>query len=857
MGCLLGLSPQVTAQRNPKRGRGLALLVESLPSPTYQATLAAVLERFPQARIFMHEPVSRRNRDEGARLVGAAGRRMSFDLDQADVIVSVDADFLGVEGDTVRNAALFAAGRRLAADTDSRMSRLYSVEPSFTITGMNADHRLRLAGSQVGSFLRHLAAETFGDSAELPYALRSGLADDATFSEREQRMIRALAADLRRSGNNSVVIVGERQPAWVHALGHVFNAALGSIGRVVQYVDHTLPFATGDLEDLRRAVDQQEIETLFVLGTNPVLTAPTDVGFDGVLSRIPMTVHLSHHVDETSQHCHWHLPRAHYLEVWGDLRATDGSVTIQQPLISPLFGSKSELDLVGRLVSMNTAGRYAEVGVDRDLGYELVRAHYAGAVAADEFEGRWQHWLHDGLVDLEASPPEPPAFDFAALGEAMPTASARRPFSESLEVVFQADPSVYDGRYANNGWLQELPDPMTKLTWDNAAYISPATATELGLEMGDLVNISLGTATLRIAVMPAPGTADNVVVLPLGYGRRSETMQTCQDVGFDTYGLRSSTAWFGLGARIANLYEEYPLASTQDHGRMETGVMDITRPMVREATLAAYAQDPAFVRHFELVDNEELRSVFQPSVVREGRQWGMTIDLNACIGCNACAIACQAENNVPVVTKERVLMGREMHWLRVDRYYTGDENDSQAVTQPMPCQQCENAPCETVCPVTATAHSPEGLNDMAYNRCIGTRYCSNNCPYKVRRFNYFNYARENDERAPLHRLQNNPDVTVRFRGVMEKCTYCVQRINQAKHAHHRVGDDVIPDGEIMSACQQACPTQAIVFGDINDTSSQVASLKRLGRNYTLLAELNNVPRTSYLGRVRNINPELV
>jgi Fe-S-cluster-containing dehydrogenase component/anaerobic selenocysteine-containing dehydrogenase len=852
------------------KGRGLALLIEHVPSPTLHRLLGDLRAQLPEARIYLHDVTCPRNSRAGAALVGTPRAQQLYGLDRTDVVLVLDSDLLGTEGDVVRNQRLLAARRRIISPMGT-LNRLYVVEPSLTTTGAAADNRLALRSSEVGELLEALAVQLLAGEPQLssaeerkPPKARQAL---AAFKAREAPKVQALrramrgdaaahygkwipvlAAELRRNAGRSLIVVGERQPPLVHALALLLNESLDNIGYTLSLVEDTLAAPAETIDELAAAIRAREVRTLVVLGGNPAYDTPADLGFDRLLAQVPERIHLSSHVDETSRLCTWQLPRSHFLEAWGDLRATDGTCSIVQPLIAPLFDSASELELLARLLG------------SRASGYDLVRATWsarstpaslpttsasAAAVASGELERQWRRWLHEGVVIDSAPLPIKPKLEWEAVVRAWPrrpTAQASSP--ESLELVFNRDPSVLDGRYANNPWLQELPDPVTKLTWDNAACLSPRTAETLGVVSSELVEISCRGRTLRAAALVVPGTVDNNVMLALGYGRRAAG-RVGTGVGFDAHRLRgASSAGFERGAQLKRSGGRHAQAITQEHASMEG------RPIVREGTIAQFHADPGFAA--KMVGGPPLRSLWTEDE-RAGQQWGMSIDLNTCIGCSACVVACQAENNIPTVGKQRIIERRMMHWMRVDRYFVGPREAPLVAFQPVACQHCENAPCEEVCPVAATAHSPEGLNDMAYNRCIGTRYCANNCPYKVRRFNFFQYNKGLD---PLARMQKNPDVTMRFRGVMEKCTYCVQRIQEAKIKVHREQRDAVPDGAIVPACAQTCPSQAIVFGDINDPESAVSKRKQHPGDYALLGQLNVKPRTTYKVKLRNPNPEL-
>jgi len=600
----------------------------------------------------------------------------------------------------------------------------------------------------------------------------------------------------------------------------------------------------GELTQLVKDAADGRITTLLMLGGNPCYNAPADLGFGQALQKVQTSIHLSDYFDETSSQTRWHIPRAHYLESWGDACAADGTPSVIQPLIAPLFNGIAPAEMANLIASGSKAA-----------GYEIVQATWRDILGRNGFEQNWRKTLHDGVSPTGQS--DAIRLSTTAVGKALVNSSsyAHAP-AGGPELMWYPSPSLFDGRFANNGWLQELPHPITKLTWDNAALISPKTAKEHDLGNGDVVKLTCKNRELELPIWIVPGMADDAVIVEVGYGQ-NDLGRVADDVGFNTYALTISEFPFRLnGTRgdpgppyyvevaLTKTGKTYPLASTQDHGSMEG------RPLVREATLEEYRKHPDFAP--EAVHHPPLVSMWEDHKYDEGYQWGMAIDLTACTGCNACTIACQSENNIPIVGKEQVANGREMHWMRLDRYFTGNVENPQVVYQPVACQHCEMAPCEQVCPVAATMHDKEGLNTMVYNRCIGTRYCSNNCPYKVRRFNFFNFTKDTPE---VTKMVNNPDVTVRSRGVMEKCTFCVQRINRAKIEAKKENRSV-RDGEITTACQQACPTRAIVFGDINNPESEVSKIKQRNRNYALLGELNVRPRISYLAKIRNPNPKM-
>jgi molybdopterin-containing oxidoreductase family iron-sulfur binding subunit len=802
-----------------KKGSGMRVLTETVTSPTLAHQLQQLLTEFPSAKWHQYEPAGRDNVRAGARLAFGEPVDTHYRFDQADVILALDADFLCANPGSLRYARDFA-GKRSVQEEHAEMNRLYVVESTPSNTGSMADHRLSLRASEIEGFARALAQEL---GVEIKGTTGEGHANP------HHDWIAALARDLQGHRSSSIVLAGDQQPPVVHALVHAINHALGNVGETVIYTEPVEANPVDQMESLRDLVKDIEaglVEILVILSGNPVFTTPADLHFADRLDKVKLRIHLGLYDDETSELCHWHLPETHYLESWSDARAYDGTVTIIQPLIAPLYGGKSAHELLAAL--MGKSGR---------SGHDIVRDYWKSRYPTEDFEKLWQISLHDGLIADTALPPK----DVELKIESLDSQSAT---PQGLELIFQPDPTIGDGRFANNGWLQELPKPLTKLTWDNAALISFTTAEHLGLTNGDVVELRYQGRMVNAPIWIMPGHADDAVTVHLGYGRK-RTGRVGQGAGFNAYTLCTSDApWFGSGLEIEKNGKHYSLASTQDHQSMEG------RHLVRVGTIEHYQEHPDFVRH--MVHEIEPASLL-PAYEYEGYKWGMAIDLNACIGCNACVVACQSENNIPVVGKKEVENGREMHWIRLDHYYEGNPaNPEGSYHQPVPCMHCENAPCELVCPVEATVHSDEGLNEMVYNRCVGTRYCSNNCPYKVRRFNFLQYADKNTESL---KLLNNPDVTVRDRGVMEKCTYCVQRINTAR-IEAKKEDRQIGDGEVVTACQAVCPTQAIVFGDLNNPESQVTKRKAEPLNYGLLTELNTNPRTTYLARLRNPNPEL-
>ncbi len=808
------------AAQGAKQGAGLRVLTETVTSPTLANQLKALLAKFPAAKWHQYEPVGRDPVRRGARLAFGEDVETHYRFDKADVILALDADFLSSGPGSLRYARDFAAKRQVQS-SHVTMSRLYVVESTPSNTGAMADHRLPLRAGEIESFARTVAhglgIEAVGEAVPTT-----------------SKWVDALVRDLQQHRGASIVVPGDHQPAIVHVLAHAMNHALGNVGSTVFYTDPVEANPVDQTESLRELVREMEagqVDMLVIAGGNPVFTAPADLSFAAHLSKVRLRIHLSLYQDETSALCHWHLPEAHYLESWGDARAHDGTVTMIQPLIAPLYGGKSGHEL---LAVLN--------GKPDRSSYDIVHDYWKGQNLADDFEKFWRKALHTGWIADTALPAKSvtlkPPEEWAA-----PAPQTLTPQSP-LEIVFHPDPTIWDGRFANNGWLQELPKPLTKLTWDNAVLVSPATAERLGLSNEDTVELRYRGRFVRGPVWIMPGHAEGSATVYLGYGR-TRAGRVGTGVGFNAYAIRTSDASsFASGLEIRRTGDRYPLASTQHHHSMEG------RHLIRVGTIQEYQKHPHFAQ--ELAHEPSPDQTLYPEYKYEGYAWGMAIDLNACIGCNACVVACQAENNIPVVGKTEVIVGRAMHWLRIDRYYKGDLDNPETYHQPVLCMHCENAPCELVCPVAATVHSDEGLNDMVYNRCVGTRYCANNCPYKVRRYNYFLYADWNTRSLKLLR---NPDVTVRSRGVMEKCTYCVQRINAAR-IEAKKEDRQIRDGEIVTACQAVCPTNAIVFGNINDPKSHVARLKAEPRNYGLLSDLNTKPRTSYLARLRNPNPEI-
>jgi MoCo/4Fe-4S cofactor protein with predicted Tat translocation signal len=798
-------------------GAGFRILMGSVSSPTLAAQMQEFLKAYPEAKWHQYEPCGRHAAFGGASAAFGRMYNTMYRFDHANVIVSLDSDFLcsGMPGG-LRYARDFAQRRRAAAqDVNAQPPRLYVAEGTPSITGGMAEHRFRMRTSEI---------ETFAA------ALLSGQGD---------ARVAAIAKDLNANRGASVVIAGEHQTARVHAIAHAMNAQLGNAGQTVVYsdpVEMNPVDQVASLAELVRDMNSGAVHTLLIIGGNPVYDAPADFAFLDALKKVPLRAHAGLYVNETAEWCQWHVPEAHYLEAWSDARAYDGTASLVQPLIAPIYGGKTAHELLNVLL-----------GRGDKSSHETVQEYWQAQHKGGDFDDFWRTSLQQGVIENTAFPvTTPPA-------PKVPAASAA---VSGMEIVFRPDPAVGDGAYSNNGWLQEMPKPQNKMTWDNAVWISPTTAREHNVWTGDIVEITSNGRKIEGPVWVLPGHAENSITLQFGYGR-TRGGRVANGVGFNVYALRGSNAmWVAPAQGLARTGE---LASIRQPGQLggykfattqHTQTMEERNPF-RVATYAEYHQDPQFARPEDEVvpDNHSMFPLWQYN----GHKWGMSIDLTACVGCQSCVVACVAENNIPVVGKEQVSIGRHMQWIRVDRYYGGELEDPSAIYyQPVPCMHCENALCELVCPVAATVHSVEGLNEMVYNRCVGTRYCSNNCPYKVRRFNFLLYSDWYTE--SLYGVRN-PDVSVRSRGVMEKCTYCVQRINRVKIEAEKA-DRPIKDGEIVPACEQACPTQAIVFGDLNDPNSRVAKLKKQPRDYGLLEDLDTRPRTTYLARLRNPNPDL-
>ncbi|HEX4385192.1 MAG TPA: Fe-S-cluster-containing hydrogenase [Myxococcales bacterium] len=803
-------------------GAGLRFLMEPSSSPLLLRMRERVLERYPKAKFVTWSAIPLQRIHDGGVLAFGAPYDTRLDLSKASVVCSLDADLLSAMPGTIAQMRQWAEKR----DPENPMGRLYAVETNLTVTGMNADHRLRMKPSQV----EHFGLALLGRLAQRVPALAqyAPLASKYELDAAQSRFANALAKDLVKAGKGALVAAGPRQPAMLHAAAHAINAALQSdCAKLAKPVLHDTDAGPRALLSLTQEMRAGAVDTLVITAWNPVYGAPFDLNFGKALSQVKSSVYRSLYEDETSTRAGWTLPALHPLETWGDARAHDGTVSFVQPLIAPLYGGMTEVEVLASFLGEGDRTTYTQL---RD---------YWRTKSPDAFEMTWEKWLADGFIDGTATEAETPAVKHDAI---LAEANKARAAASGVEINIVPDYKVWDGRFANNAWLQELPDPVTKTTWENHARISPAFAAKLGVENGDLVDLGLRGPPAQGPVVIEPGHADDCVTVAMGYGRSGPGEELAKGLGFDTATLRhSDTPWMDTGLTVVVTGGKSPIAQTQEHHSMEGRLIAVSTTLAR----LPKAKE-------RLEEERGVPLTYHQPVAYPGHRWGMTIDLGKCTGCNACMVACQSENNISVTGKDGVIRSREMHWIRVDRYFTGDENDPGVVFQPLMCVHCESAPCEYVCPVNATVHSDEGLNEMVYNRCVGTRYCSNNCPYKVRRFNFFNYTGNFSE---TEKMVFNPDVTVRSRGVMEKCTYCVQRIERMRITT-RVQERAMRDGDVVTACQQACPSTAIVFGDLNDETSKVSKLAREERRYDLLHELGTRPRTGYLARVMNPNPEL-
>jgi molybdopterin-containing oxidoreductase family iron-sulfur binding subunit len=820
-----------------KDGTGIYFLSATITSPTLARQWKAVETAWPKAKLVQYDPAI-------AGTAVAKGLNVQYALSDADVIVSLDADFLsGAAFPGFHKLVREYAERRKLAGKD--LNRLYSIESTPTTTGLKAEHRLGLRASEIPAFAAELAKAVGVEGFQAPAYAWTG---------EQKKFLAALASDLKAHAGKSVVIPGLYQDASVEVLALAINSALGNVGKTAFVAaEPAIPLPSDQIADMKALVadlNAGKVDWLVILNANPIYTAPADLNFAAAFDKAKTVAHLGAHLDETGQISHWHIPAAHFLESWSDARAYDDTVSIVQPMIDPLYGGKTAHDVLQSLLDEPMLS-----------AYEALRTTWKPVIKGD-FETGWRKALHDGWIAETAATGVGTVAGVGAQ-KAVPAPTPK----DSIEIIFRPDPNVYDGRWANVGWLQELPKPVTNLSWDNAAIVSGATLTRLGLEEDDIVELSVGGGRVKAPVIVAPGHPDNSVTVYLGYGREFAG-RVGSGAGFNAYLIRNTWAPFYATGSLRKVEGKRSIAVTKSHyqdhrsktfGGQGNGNNSLEadealgeRGIIRYATLEEFKANPGFANEGEGREKTNLATSLFPNWEYKDNAWGMSIDMNSCVGCNACIVSCYAENNIAVVGKQQVKIGRNMQWLRIDTYFEGDLSAPRAHFQPMACQHCENAPCEQVCPVGATVHTPEGLNTMVYNRCVGTRYCSNNCPYKVRRFNFLLYS---DYETESTKLMRNPDVSVRSRGVMEKCSYCVQRISAAKIEADKE-NRAVRDGEIVTACQQACPASAITFGNINDKTSRVAKLRGNERSYQVLADQNTRPRTTYVAAVLNPNTEL-
>ena len=836
----LAFNAEVKA-RKAAQGAGLRFLTGAVSSPTFGWQMKQIQQQYPQARWHRWDPVNRDNMRAGSKLAFGGYFDPVYKFENAAVVLSLDADFLSGAWfpGFVRYARDFMKGRKL--DKGDEMNRLYVAESTPSTTGAKADHRLVLRPSEVETIARALAAK-----------VGVGGVSAGKLTSDQQKWVDEVAADLSAHKGKSLVVPGEFQSPAVYALAQAINGALGNVGQTVGYIDPVEVDAVEHGQSIRELIADMnagKVETLIIFGGNPAYNTPVDLGFVDALNKVKLRIQLSSYRNETTDYMHWHVPETHYLEAWSDARSYDGTASVIQPMIMPLYDGKSPHEILAAFTDQLGTSSH-------DIVQNYWKSQHPNGA---DFEGWWRTAVHDGFVNGTTST----AKSVSAKVAALPAQAATD--ANLVEVSFRPDPTIYDGSFINNAWLQETPKPLSRNTWDNVAMISPAMAKAWGLTLlGDendhqsdsqrVLEVEFQGRKIEVPHWPQPGHPDGAITLFLGYGQ-TKAGRVGSGTGYNAYSIRPAAAQYvGSDIKIKVTDKQFDIAVTQGHFNMDE------REPVRVTTLEEFLKDKNLFHENKdeepQDEGDKQESLYSNFKTKENfyqkYAWGMAIDLNSCVGCQACAVACQAENNISVVGKEQVQRGREMQWIRIDAYYEGDPANPSMYFQPVNCMQCENAPCEPVCPVGATTHSTEGLNDMVYNRCVGTRYCSNNCPYKVRRFNFFLFA---DYDTPSLKLGRNPDVTVRSRGVMEKCTYCVQRITQARIASEKEDRDV-RDGEIKTACEQVCPTGAIVFGDINNPNSAVRKIKDGPRDYQLLAELNTRPRTTYVAAVRNPNPKL-
>ncbi len=833
----------ISLEYEETKGKGLLVVSHSINSPSYLRAKKQFTKKYPRAKWISYDAVSDENIYNGIHI--ATGKRYQpvYHFDKADVVLSLDSDFMNLESNSIHNSQSFSSKRRVESESDD-MNRLYAIESAISVTGSMADHRLRLQSSKIPSFLAELANELrkMGNNIVSQTSI-------AGFGKHkaDNKFLKVLAKDLSNAKGKSLIIAGRNQTPEVHALVFAINESLKNNNQTISY------YATDEMvlpnyQELANVVSQmnnKHFTTCIMLGVNPVYDAQ-NLDFSNALLNVKNSIHIGTHFDETAQISNWHLPESHILESWGDARSFDGTYSTVQPLIAPLYDSKSQLEVLNLLLGVEVSSH----DYVKNTFFTFSRSN----------ENKWNKTLHDGILADSNFRPSKVRLNASRLSQNLKTFTAFVN-DDNIEVNILPSSSTFDGQFSNNGWMMESPDPVTKVTWDNVAQISLNTAQKLNLKNEQVIELTSDHGTITIPVWIMPGHADNSITLTYGYGRKMNG-RIADSVGSDVQALSAFGSSQISGISIIGTSKFANIASTQDHHGMDLetlakdAIQERLPDLVRESTLEEYKSNPDFAKAYaeQTIEKDgELPSMWERHKYDTGYQWGMAIDLNVCNGCNSCSIACQSENNIPVVGKEEVEKGREMSWIRIDRYFKGDDIDNPDVSlQPVACQHCEMAPCEAVCPVAATTHDDEGLNTMVYNRCIGTRYCANNCPYKVRRFNFFNYTKDTPE---VVQMAQNPDVTVRFRGVMEKCTYCVQRIKKVEITAKNNGND-LQDGDVISACQQTCPSDAIVFGNINDPNSRVSKLKEQNKNYQLLGELNLGTRTTYLAKLRNPNPEL-
>lgn len=883
----------IVANLKKRGGQGLAIVSDADLSPTFLRLKDAVKSALPQTKFFVHEPMRMRNTEEASALCFGQNTRVRYHFDKAKVIVSLFADPFSFGPEHVSHMRGFAKNRTVHTTDDAlTMNRLYAVEADYTLAGTNADHRLRLPIGLATSFIKALAYELLA-TLNLDLDLKEPGAESLaklisrppSYKGIDKRFVLAMAKDLALHKGEALIVGGDHLPKEALALIHVLNFNLHGLRKTFEIVTvddkrAITHLAEPDIEQLAADIKAQKVQTVIMLGVNPVYDAPRHLQLSDLIKVVPLSIHMGQRADETGSLTTWHLPQTHFLEHFGDTRAFDGHISVIQPLILPLHKARSSLSLMAQLAGMAVTDPYVLV---KDSFKERF-----GALNADK---QFNKAIHDGVI-ADTAYKNSWSLHTSAVYRAFNKLEPRAPTKDNLELILSFDRRIQDGRYANHSWLQELPDTVTKLNWGNALLVSPLAAREFGLKNGvkknayvaDLAKITVDGHAIELPTFVVPGLADYSVVAWLGYGR-THAGEVGNKVGVDVYDwLKNYREKVYHGVKFERLAKTEKLSSTQEQFAMNGDTVQTTdslslrgRDPARVTKVEDYVKNPTAAKNVGLTPNLLVNEAGKTEKVplqitdawdySKNQQWGMVIDLSKCTGCNACVVACQSENNIPVVGKEQIIRGRGMHWLRVDRYFEGPVESPLAISQPIPCQHCENAPCEPVCPVAATSHDKEGLNVMTYNRCVGTRYCANNCPFKVRRFNYFDFSHSGNlhvdeaivQRQKTIKLQRNPDVTVRYRGVMEKCTFCTQRIQEAKMASRRDGKDHnnLPDGAVTPACAQTCPSEAIVFGNINDQSSRVAKLKRTDRNYTLLDVLNARPRTSYLSMLRNPNPDLV